>query len=372
MGDLPKLAILGAGSVVMARHLPALRAIGGHAASVFDPSRDAAQSAANAFNIPHVASTAQEAIKDEAVKAVLIASPNVFHREQAEKAFESGRHVLCEKPIALSMADALAIKRAAERADRVLQLGFHHRFSSEHLCAKRLIALGILGDVRAYSGTISEPLEVIPGAPRNYRFDSKQGGGLTLVDVGQHRIDQLRDLLGDVAGVYCEMSSVGESHNKDDNVVLSLRMESGAIGALSWHRFSRAFTSPLMLYGTKATMGCGAFITAPFQSAPVSVFLDTDPVNCLPPEILSWTRPPRWWGDVEPGWVDIWPPRRDTFQDQLCNFFDAIAQRGLPRADGTDGYKALEIVQAAYRAFDEGRSIKIPLEPDTHCDPPVW
>lgn len=371
-GELPRLAILGAGSVVIARHLPALRAIGGRATSVFDPSQEAAQAAASAFDIPRVAATAEEAISDEAADGVLIASPNVFHREQAERALAAGRHVLCEKPIALSLADALAMGRAADRAGLVLQLGFHHRFSSEHLCAKRLIALGLLGEVRAFSGTISEPLDVIPGGPRNYRFDSKQGGGLTLVDVGQHRIDQIRDLLGEVDRVSCEMSSVLDSHDKDDNVVVSLRMATGAIGSLSWNRFSRAFTSPLMVYGTKGAMGCSAFITAPFQSAPVSAYLEKSPADCLPPEILSWTRPARWWADIEPGWVDIWPPRVDTFQDQLRNFFSAVARREPPKADARDGYKALEVVQAAYRAFRDGSSINMPLDPESHCDPPTW
>ena len=173
----PRLAILGAGAVTVLRHLPALRAIGGQAASIFDPSAEAASSAALTFNIPHVASSADEAINDEAVEAVLIASPNSFHREQTEKAFEAGRHVLCEKPLALRMSDALAMEAAAKRAGRVLQVGFHHRFSSEHLCVKRLIELGVLGDVRAYSGIISEPLDVVPGGLKNYRFDTKLGGG---------------------------------------------------------------------------------------------------------------------------------------------------------------------------------------------------
>ena len=368
----PRLAILGAGAVTVARHLPALQAIGCQAASVFDPSREAASSAARAFNIPHVASSADEAINDDAVEAVLIASPNSFHRDQAEKSFEAGRHVLCEKPIALRMSDALAMQRAAKRADRVLQIGFHHRFSSEHLCVKRLVELGVLGDVRAYSGIISEPLDVVPGGLENYRFDTKQGGGFTLIDVAQHRIDQVRDLLGEVASVSCEMASVMDGHDKDDSVVLSLRMQSGAIGSLNWHRFSRAFASPLMLFGTKAALGCGAMIAAPYQSAPVSLYLEQDPSAALPSEVLAWTRPARWWGDVEPGWVDIWPPRTDTFLDQLLDFFRAINGHKPPRASGTDGFKALEVVQAAYRAFDQQRSIRLPLDPDSHTAPPLW
>ena len=368
----PEFAILGAGAVVEARHLPALAAVGGRAASIFDPLPGAAEKLARAFGIPHVAASAEDAISDRRVEAVLVASPNAFHREQAERALDAGRHVLCEKPVSLTLADAEAMARAAERAGRVLQLGFHHRFSAEHECAKRLVGSGILGEVRAYSGTISEPFDVIPGGTSNYRLDARQGGGLTLIDVAQHRIDQIRDLLGDFAAVSCEMGSVMEGHDMDDSVVLALKMQSGALGSLSWHRFSRAFTSPLMLFGTKATLGCSAFITAPFQSAPVSVYLEGDPSKALPPEILAWTRPTRWWGDVQPGWVDIWPPRNRTFEAQFSNFFEAIEGRARCRADAADGYKALELVQAAYQSYAEGRSVQVPLEDTAHREPPRW
>lgn len=366
------IAVLGAGAVTLARHLPALQAVGGRAVSVFDPSPAAATTAAKAFAIPHVASTAEEAISSDGAEAVLIASPNAFHRDQTLCALEAGRHVLCEKPVALTLADARAMEDAANRAGKIVQVGFHHRFSAEHNCIKRLIECGVLGDVRAFSGTISEPLEVIPGGLKNYRFDARQGGGFTLIDVGQHRIDQVRNLFGEIGSVSCDMASVLESHNMDDSVVLTVRMATGSIGSLSWHRFSRAFTSPLMLYGTRATAGCSAFITAPFQSAPVSVYLDEDPAVRLPPDVLAWTRPSKWWSDVEPGWVDIWPPRRETFQDQFRNFFDAIAGRASPAASLEDGYKALEVVQASYQSFRERRAVHLPMATTSHSEPPTW
>ena len=366
------LAVLGAGSVTLERHLPAVRAVGGRPVSVFDPCPEAAAEAARLFSIPHVASTFEEAIRNEEVETVLVASPNAFHREQAECSLAEGRHVLCEKPAALNLADARAMLDAANRSGKVLQLGFAHRFNAEHVCIKRLVECGILGDVQAYSGILSEPLGVIPGGLQNYRFNSEQGGGLTLIDVGQHRIDQIRDLLGEISAVSCEMASVLESHNQDDSVVLTLRMESGAIGSLSWNRFSRAFTSPLMLYGTRATLGCSSFITGPFQSAPVSVYLEEEPATVLPPDILSWTRPARWWGDLEPGWVDIWPPREKTFEEQFRNFFGAVHRQNAPRANGADGYKALEVVQGAYQSFREQRTVRLPLPTNTHCPPPQW
>ena len=370
--ELPAFAVLGAGAVVTARHLPALRAIGGRVLSVFDPAGDAAQTAADSFQIPLVAKTFEEAIAAEGVDAVLIASPNSYHREQAEHAFALGRHVLCEKPLALTLEDANAISVAAARAQRVLQVGFHHRFSAEQLCVKGLLRHEVLGEVRAFSGSISEPLEMVPGGVQNYRFDAKQGGGFTLIDLGQHRLDQMRDLLGEFSSVSCEMASVLDSHNIDDSVALNLKMESGAIGSLGWHRFSRAFTSPLMLYGTKATLGCSAFITGPFQSAPVSVYLEGTPESVLPPEMLAWTRPAKWWGGLEAGWIDLWPPRQNTFEEQFRSFFRTVSTGGAPVAGGGDGFKAVEIVQGAYRSFRERRSITLPLEDLEHEPPPRW
>ena len=127
-----------------------------------------------------------------------------------------------------------------------------------------------------------------------------------------------------------------------------------------------------MLYGTKAALGCSAFITGPFQSAPVSVYLEDAPEAVLPSEMLAWTRPSKWWGGFEAGWVDLWPPRRDTFQEQFRSFFRAISTGELPVAGGNDGLKGVEIVQAAYRSFREGRSITLPLDNVQHEPPPQW
>lgn len=366
------LAVLGAGAVVTARHLPALAAAGGRAISIFDPRAEAARKAAEDFDIALTASSMEEAVRADGVEAVLVASPNVFHREQIECALDAGRHVLCEKPVALKLADAQAVKRAAAHCGRILQIGFHHRFSAEHDCAGTLLAAGLLGRVHAFNGVIGEPFEVIPGGLANYRFNAAQGGGFTLIDVGQHRIDETLALLGGVAEVYVEMASVMAAHGMDDSAVLLLKMASGAVGSLSWHRFSRAFVSPSMWFGSKAVLCASAFIAAPFQSAPLSIFLEDDPAQALPPEILSWTRPARWWGDLEPGWIDIWPPRRNTFEEQWRNFFGAVRGENPPAADGEDGYKALEVVQAAYLSFAERRPVKLPLPPDAHLPPPTW
>jgi predicted dehydrogenase len=181
----------------------------------------------------------------------------------------------------------------------------------------------------------------------------------------------MRALLGDVEEVHCRMASVLEGHGLDDSIALSLRMKSGAIGTLGFHRFSRGFFSPCTLAGTGTVANFSAAVVNPYQSAPVSVFLEKPPEKELPSDVLAWTRPDRWWGgDSRPGWIEIWPPRRDTFERQWTAFFDAIETGHAASPGAEDGYRALEVVQAAYRSHSENASIRLPLKPDFHLDPP--
>ena len=360
------IAVIGAGMVVDQRHLPGLAKTGlGEARSVFDPHKERASAMAEKFDIPANASTLEQAIDRDEIDAVLIASPNAYHREAAECAFVAGKHVFCEKPIATTLEDARAICDAAERSGRLLHLGFHHRFNAEHLCVKRLLDEGVLGDVRAFHSVVSEPIEVVPYGTDNYRFDFKAGGGLTLVDVGSHRIDQTRALLGEVAEVHARMDSVLDSHSLDDSAVLSLKMQSGAACTLAFHRFSRAYVGSATMLGTKATVAYSSNIVNPAQAAPVAVYIDETPEKALPADLLKWTRPQKWWGDSPAGWVELWPPRIDTFEAQWREFFEAIEHGRPARVSGEDGYRGLEIVLAAYQSVNEGRPIGLPLDAQT-------
>jgi predicted dehydrogenase len=365
------IAVVGAGVVISERHLPGLAKTGrGVARSIFDPDRERARALAAQFDIPRVADSLEDALAGDDIDAVLVASPNSFHREGAEAALAAGKHVLCEKPIALRLADAGALRDAARAADRVLQVGFHQRFSAEHAAVRLLLDAGVVGRVEAFDSVVCEPAEVIPGGRANYRYDPVQGGGLTLIDLGSHRVDQLRALLGEVAEVYCRMASKLDGHGLDDSVTLSLRLGSGALGTMGFHRFSRGFFSPCMLAGTRALLNFGAAVVNPFQSAPVAVYVEEPPERALPPEALAWTRPRGWWGESPAGWIELWPPRRDTFERQWTAFFDRIEGLPVEVPEAEDGYRALEIVHAAYLSHAENRAVALPLDPAAAIPPP--
>ena len=336
--------------MISARHAPGLKASGrGVARTIFDPDAGKARRVAEQHGIARVAASLEEAVAAEDVDAVVIASPNSFHRQGAEAALAAGKHVLCEKPLALTLADAQAMIDAAGAAERVLFTGFHQRFSAEHKAIERLLECGALGEVRAFHSVVCEPMDVIPGGLDNYRFSLEQGGGLTLMDLGSHRIDQLRALLGEVAEVRCRTQSVLPTHSLDDSALVELEMRSGALGTLAFHRFSRGFFSPCTLVGSRTTACFGSAVVNPFQSAPLAVYMEEPPERALPPDVLAWSRPDGWWGDSRPGWVSLWPPRVDTFERQWQAFFDAVEGRAPAGAPlGEDGLRALEIVLRAY------------------------
>jgi predicted dehydrogenase len=347
------VAFVGAGAVVEERHLPAVLTLGAEVRAVYDPNPAAAA------RVGPVAGSLEEAVRAAGVDVVTIASPNVFHRAGVEAAAAAGKHILCEKPIATNLRDARAMLKAVELAGVALQVGFHHRFSSEFKLAKRIVESGAIGQVRAFQAMISEPLSLVPGGRDNYRFDAEVSGGLSLIDFGSHRIDQLRALVGEVASVEARLGCVG-SHGLDDNVALLVSTKDGVVGTLNLHRFSRGAVSPTYLIGEKGTLCFSAYVVNPFHAAPVAVYSEEP----LPAEVRVYGRGPDWWNPPGPGWSALWPPVENTFVGQYRAFFSAIAEGRKPEAGGEEGYRGLEVIIAAYKAFAGGRVVELPLDPE--------
>jgi predicted dehydrogenase len=361
------LALIGAGSVIEGRHLPALAAIPeAEVRAVYDPDIRAAECVARAAGARAVASL-EEAVRAGGVDAVTVASPNVFHRAGVEAAAAASKHIFCEKPIATSLRDARALLDAASRAGIVLQVGFHHRFSGEFRLARRLLEAGVIGTVHAFQAVISEPLHVIPGGSSNYRLQRQLSGGLTLIDLGSHRIDQLRCLLGEVSRITAQIGSVG-AHGLDDNIALLVETCAGALGTLSFHRFSRGALSPTTLLGDKGTLCFNAWVVNPFHAAPVAVFTEEP----LPADVLPFTRPMDWWNPPQPGWTALWPPGENPYAAEYRAFFAAIRNGTPPPVTGEDGYRALEIVMGAYKTFHTGSAVTLPLDPEEEIPVPSF
>ena len=129
-----------------------------------------------------------ELLADETIDAVDICLPNDLHSEFASKAFEAGKHVFCEKPIALSLQEADAMIEAARRADRFLMIGHVLRFWPEYLKAKQAIDAGQVGDSLAVSARRMVSLLAGTQGDRGWRHDARRSGGAVL-DMQVHDLD---------------------------------------------------------------------------------------------------------------------------------------------------------------------------------------
>ena len=144
------------------------------------------------------------ALERDDVDVVDICLPTPQHREAAERAFAAGKHVLLEKPIALTLEDAEAIVAASERAGRLLVVGLVLRFWPEYVELQRLVAAGELGQPLAVNTHRLSP----PADWNDWMEDASQSGGVA-VDMAIHDFDQLNWLLGEPRSVFARASRPG-------------------------------------------------------------------------------------------------------------------------------------------------------------------
>jgi predicted dehydrogenase len=183
--------VVGIGDITRKRVIPAIQE---EACSVFrgvvtrDPRKAEAYPGVRAWG------SVEEALEgDPEIDAVYVASPVALHAPHTIAALRAGKHVLCEKPVAMNFAEASSMVEEAKRADRLLGVAYYRRFYPKLVRAKELIAQGVIGQPVFAEGIYHGWLE---SEERAWLRDPKMGGGGPLYDVASHRIDALNFLLG--------------------------------------------------------------------------------------------------------------------------------------------------------------------------------
>jgi predicted dehydrogenase len=213
-------------------------------AGCYSPAEERRAAFAERFGCTAVASF-EEAL--ESVDAVLLATPNDQHAEQAVAAAAAGKHVFTEKPIATTTADGERMRDACDHAGVTLLVGHELRYLGAARAAKRLVDEGALGTVVLAEANFSVPSRVKPGT-------WKSGGrGTPLVQLGIHHAETLQYLLGPVARTAGTLTHLVSDADIDDVGVATLEFESGALGTIV-----SSYVSPktywLRLSGTEAVL----------------------------------------------------------------------------------------------------------------------
>ena len=193
---------------------------------------------------------------DPEIDAVWIASPTNLHARHAIACLAAGKHVLCEKPMAIRAAECVTMIAAAKKAKRLLSIDFQMRHVPQHAEAARLASSGALGKIAMVHTHFFYPY----GAPpASWRQSAKESGGWAIGDLGVHLLDLMRACAGDASAVEASLTSHKFHFKTEDLAVLHLRYKNGAIGLMDC---STGVASPgprLEIYGTEGWIAGALF-----------------------------------------------------------------------------------------------------------------
>jgi len=188
------VGIIGAGGIATNAHVPGYaKCPDAQLFAVCDVDEARAKKLAEQYNIPHVLTDYRKLCAMDELHAVSVCTPNYLHKDPAILALRNGKHVLCEKPLAMNAKEGEAMVKAAKESGSKLQVGFNLRFDANAVAIKKLIDAGALGDIYyARSQALRRR-----GIPNWGVFGQKhlQGGG-PLIDIGVHILDLTLHMMG--------------------------------------------------------------------------------------------------------------------------------------------------------------------------------
>lgn len=348
-----KIGIIGSGGIAQSAHMPGYASMPDLCEMVWacDVNLDVAKTAAEKFGGMRVTTDYRDVVRDSEVDAVSVATPNKYHLEPTVAALESGKHVLCEKPLAMNSEEARRMVRASRESGKILQVGMNLRFSGPVRFMKDFIGHGHMGKIY-YARAQALRRRGVPGW--GVFIDKEQQGGGPLVDIGVHILDITLHLMGwpkpvaasgktwnmlgtdpslynywgdyDRSKFTVEDFAVGMIRFEDDSVVV---LESSFMGNLEGDPFQ------CQLFGTKA----GASVRA----------WGEDPIRI-------WTEQDRQLFDLKPANI---PEVKSSHVAEVQAFVHAILEGSASPVPGEQGFFMNAIFDAIYRSAQSGKEEKV-------------
>ena len=218
-----KIGLIGCGRIVQLVHLNALARVPAiKVIAVAEPDPDRRAEAASRLGTSNNSANYRDLLAIPDLDAVLVCSPNQLHAEVAAAAFDAGKHVYLEKPLAPSIDEARPAIDAWRRSGRVGMIGFNYRFHPTYRDLKKRIDDGLIGEPTVIRTVFSSPARTIP----EWKTLRRTGGGV-LLDLGSHHIDLVRFLIGrEVQSVF---ACVKSRRTEADSATLQLTLEGGLV-----------------------------------------------------------------------------------------------------------------------------------------------
>jgi predicted dehydrogenase len=247
--------LIGAGDIVRKRVAEALRGCTGcELAAVSRARADLVEPFAREVGARRWYPHWRELTADPGVDAVYVATPVHLHAEQTVAAAEAGKHVLCEKPMAMDLAECDRMITACRASGVALGVAYYRRFYPMVARVKQMIDSGAIGTPVFVQMMAFEPFNPQPGDPRSWLIDRSQAGGGPMADFGCHRIEVLSHLLGPVRRVTSVVSTIALKRDVEDTAAALLQFERGATAMLAVTHAAADRQDTLDLFGTRGSI----------------------------------------------------------------------------------------------------------------------
>lgn len=236
--------------------------------AIADLSADTAQRFARSFGFERATTQWRDLVNDPEIGLVAITTPNAAHKEMALAAIAAGKHVYCEKPLALNATDAKELALAAAAAGVKTAVGYNYLKNPANLLAREMIAAGEIGQVIHFRGIHNEDYMSNPAVPHSWRCTSALAGAGALGDIGSHILSLALFLIGPIEAVCAQSQIVIPERpdpatpgrmlpvDNDDQTHAMLRFAGGAIGTVECSRVAvgRKMHLAYEITGTKGTI----------------------------------------------------------------------------------------------------------------------
>ncbi len=327
--------LVGASTIAREWMVAAMRAAGGSVELVVSANADRGRVFAEAQGIPRSTTSLEEILADSDIDAVYVSTTNELHKAQVLAAAAAGKHVLCEKPLALTLPDARQMVAACRAAGVVMGTNHHLRNAVTHRAMQELIAAGRIG--RPLFARVFHAV-YLPAHLQGWRLTAPSAGGGVVMDITVHDADTLRFVLGDEAESVTAMAQcagMGQG-SVEDGVMGVVRFRSGLLAQFHDAFTTRHARTGFEVHGTEGSLIATDCMT---QRAIGCVLLRSDA-----------------------GEEELSLQHENLYGRSVRAFHAAVAGAGSPAATGEDGVCSLAIALAAREAAASGRVIPIEAE----------
>ncbi len=341
-----KWGVIGSGGIARRRTIPEgfSPASNAELTVVYDVDAAANEAVARQYGVKAAGSVEELLAAD--IAAVYVATPAYLHYEQVLTCAATGKHVLCEKPLGMTVTEAETMVAVMKQAGLRLGTAFMMRFLAQHEAARKLVEEGRLGKPVYGRAQLSCWYPPMAGA---WRQDPALGGGGSLIDMGGHCIDLLEMFFGPALKVSCFVNHTVQAYASEDSAVALMWFAGGALGTVDacFSVPDQASKNRLELYGSlgsilaEGTIGQGSHGRMVAYLEEAAAGYDVQQARGAG------------------GGIEIAPAPLNTYRAEIEEFSAAILEDRPCRVSGEDGLHSQKVLAACYQSAREGRVCEV-------------